>query len=49
MVSATPALAMGRPDIGRLVPGAAADVVILDQDLQVVSTFVAGVTVWPVE
>ncbi|MDO5712410.1 MAG: amidohydrolase family protein, partial [Micrococcales bacterium] len=33
--TAHPAAAMGREDIGRFVPGALADVVVLDGDLEV--------------
>ena len=45
--SAVPARALGIPDVGRLVPGARADVIVLDQSLEVVRTLVAGVTRWP--
>jgi len=38
----TPARAVGRPDLGVLAPGAAADLVLLDDDLSVVDVWVAG-------
>lgn len=41
--SERPARLLGRPDIGRLVPGATADVVVLDDALQVVQTLIGGV------
>ena len=40
--SAVPARIAGRPDLGRLVPGAPADVVVLDDDLQIVRVLVRG-------
>ncbi len=40
--SATPALALGCTDRGRLVPGARADLVALGPDLEVTGTWVAG-------
>lgn len=40
--SATPARLARRDDVGRLAPGTLGDVVLLDQDLQVVSTVVGG-------
>lgn len=40
--STTPAAAIGRPDLGRLQEGAAADLVVLDQDLAVAATLVGG-------
>lgn len=40
--SATPAEAIGRPDLGCLEAGAAADLVVLDGDLEVAATLVAG-------
>lgn len=45
-VTATPAASIGREDLGRLEPGLAADVVLLDADLRPVRTIVAGRTVW---
>jgi N-acetylglucosamine-6-phosphate deacetylase len=41
-----PALLAGRPELGRLAPGAVADVAVLDAELRVVRTLVAGVEVW---
>ncbi len=41
-VSRAPALLAGRPELGLLEPGAPADVVILDDDLRVTRTLVAG-------
>jgi N-acetylglucosamine-6-phosphate deacetylase len=38
----TPAAELGRADLGRLSPGAAADLVVLDRQLGVVRTYVAG-------
>ena len=40
--SATPARLARRSDIGRLVPGCAADIVLLDKRLQVVATIIDG-------
>jgi len=40
--STTPADAIGRPDLGRLQAGAAADLVVLDGDLEVAATLVDG-------
>ena len=40
--AAVPARIAGRPDLGRLVPGAPADVVVLDDDLEIVRVLVAG-------
>ncbi len=42
----TPALALGRDDLGVIRKGAPADLVILDADLRVTRTLVAGVTVF---
>lgn len=42
----TPARLIGRPDLGSLRPGAAGDVVVMDGDLHVVATVVAGVVVY---
>ena len=41
--STTPARLVGRHDVGRLAPGCAADVVVLDEHLDVVVTIVGGV------
>jgi N-acetylglucosamine-6-phosphate deacetylase len=38
----TPARLLGRTDLGRLVPGAVADVTVLDDRLEVVDTLIAG-------
>ena len=46
LCAATPAQALGRPDLGRLEPGAGADLVVLDGAWRVVQTWVAGVPVW---
>jgi N-acetylglucosamine-6-phosphate deacetylase len=40
--STTPAEAIGRPDLGRLQAGAAADLVVLDENLEVAATLVDG-------
>jgi N-acetylglucosamine-6-phosphate deacetylase len=42
-VTTTPARLLGDPDRGRLAPGARADVVLLDADLNVRMTVVGGV------
>ncbi|MDD2711083.1 MAG: N-acetylglucosamine-6-phosphate deacetylase [Verrucomicrobiae bacterium] len=49
MASATPAKGIGRQDIGRIVPGAAADLVVLTPDLEVETTLVDGKVVFSVE
>ena len=41
-VTTTPAALVGRPDLGRLAPGARADLVVLDDDLTVRETWLAG-------
>lgn len=46
LTATTPADAVGRPDLGRLVPGGVADVVVLDDALRVRQTWVGGVEVW---
>jgi N-acetylglucosamine-6-phosphate deacetylase len=46
MCSTTPARALGLDDQGVIAPGALADLVILDQDLRVLDTYVAGAAVW---
>jgi N-acetylglucosamine-6-phosphate deacetylase len=45
-VTATPARLLGLTDRGRLVPGARADVTVLDGDLAVVATIVGGEVAW---
>ena len=45
--SSVPARALGSSNHGRLAPGAPADVIVLDDALQVVRTLVAGETRWP--
>jgi N-acetylglucosamine-6-phosphate deacetylase len=45
--SRIPADLIGRPDLGRLAPGAAADLVWLGDDLRTRRTWVAGVQVYP--
>jgi N-acetylglucosamine-6-phosphate deacetylase len=42
--SAVPARVLGRTDLGRLVPGGPADVVVFDDGLEVVQTIVGGET-----
>ncbi len=50
MASTTPAAALGMGDrFGRLAPGFAADLVLLDADLRPVRTFVRGRQVWRAE
>ena len=44
--STTPARALGLQGFGVLAPGATADLVVLDRDLQVVQTWVAGTLAW---
>lgn len=46
-VTAAPARLIGRPDLGTLAAGGPADLVVLDRDLAVVRTLVAGRTVPP--
>ena len=46
LCATTPARALGRPDLGRLEEGAAADLVVLDEAFQVVQTWVAGEPAW---
>ncbi len=46
MTSATPAAALNRPDLGRLLQGATADLVVLNQELTPVLTIVEGVVVF---
>ena len=45
--SRIPADLLGRPDLGRLNPGAAADLVWLDDDLRAQATWVAGERLYP--
>jgi N-acetylglucosamine-6-phosphate deacetylase len=40
--TAAPARLLGRPDLGVLRPGGAADITVLDDELHVVRTLVAG-------
>ena len=42
----TPARALGLQGLGVLAPGAIADLVVLDRDLQVVQTWIGGVLAW---
>ena len=44
--STTPARALGLQGFGVLAAGAMADLVVLDRDLRVVQTWVAGVLAW---
>ncbi len=43
--SRAPALLIGRPDLGRIAPGNAADIAVLDDDLRVTRTVVGGIEV----
>jgi N-acetylglucosamine-6-phosphate deacetylase len=45
--SRIPADLIGRPDLGRLAPGAAADLVWLDDDLRTAATWIEGERVYP--
>ena len=45
-VTSTPARVLGLGDRGRLEPGARADVTVLDHDLRVIETVVAGEVAW---
>ena len=45
--SRVPADLIGRPDLGRLAPGAAADLVWLDDDLRTAATWIDGERVYP--
>jgi N-acetylglucosamine-6-phosphate deacetylase len=45
--SRVPADLIGRPDLGRLAPGAAADLVWLDDDLRAAATWIEGERVYP--
>jgi len=42
-----PASLIGRPDLGRIAPGAAADLTWVGDDLRVKATWVAGRQVYP--
>ena len=42
----TPARALGLQGLGVLAPGAIADLVVLDRDLNVVQTWIAGTLAW---
>lgn len=42
MASEVPARLLGRPDLGRIAPGAAADLALFDRDLCVVATIAGG-------
>ena len=44
-----PASVARRPDLGRLEPGARADLVVLDDDLEVRRVLIAGATAFPVD
>lgn len=46
LTAGTPAVAAGRPDLGRLAVGAPADLVVLDSALRVRQTWVGGRPVW---
>jgi N-acetylglucosamine-6-phosphate deacetylase len=43
----TPARALNLHGLGVIAPGATADLVVLDRDLRVVQTYVAGTLAWP--
>jgi N-acetylglucosamine-6-phosphate deacetylase len=44
--STTPARALGLQGFGVLAAGAMADVVILDRDLRIIQTWIAGTLAW---
>lgn len=46
LTATTPAVAAGRPELGRLAVGHPADLVVLDRDLRVRQTWVGGHCVW---
>ena len=46
MCSTTPARQLGLADTGRIAAGAVADLVVLDRELDVVTTLIAGEQVW---
>ena len=48
MCATTPARDLGAAGLGVIEPGAAADVAVLNQDLTVAETWVAGRRAWPV-
>jgi N-acetylglucosamine-6-phosphate deacetylase len=45
--STTPARALGLHGLGVVAPGAIADLVVLDRNLNVTTTFIAGKQVYP--
>jgi N-acetylglucosamine-6-phosphate deacetylase len=47
MCATTPARELGLQGRGAIFAGAFADLVVLDQDLQVVTTYISGIPVWP--
>jgi N-acetylglucosamine-6-phosphate deacetylase len=47
MCSTTPARELGLHGLGVIAPGATADLVVLDRDLKVVRTYIAGELAWP--
>jgi N-acetylglucosamine-6-phosphate deacetylase len=44
--STTPARELGLHGLGAIAPGAIADLAVLDRDLRVVRTYIAGRLVW---
>lgn len=46
LTATTPANAANRPDLGRVVPGALADLVVLDAAFHVRQTWIAGTAAW---
>jgi N-acetylglucosamine-6-phosphate deacetylase len=45
--STTPARELGLHGFGIIAPGATADLVVLDRELNVVRTYIAGELAWP--